>query len=99
MRKCPSISKTMFVSEDYYYRIIGEDKSLSIKLGADAGDASTQDIILIRGPRTDVESAVKRIHQIVEDAKNDEIVNSYVRSSQRFLGLSIDLDISAVNRI
>lgn len=59
--------------------IIGEDKTLSIKVGFEAGDASTQDIILIRGPSSDVDRAVKRIHQIIEDAKNDEIVNSYVR--------------------
>lgn len=60
-------------------RIIGEDKTLSIKFGAEAGEPSTQDTILIRGPSADVDVAVKRIYQIVEDAKNDEIVNSYVR--------------------
>ena len=60
-------------------RIIGEDKSLSIKVGAEAGNPSTQDVIMIRGPSSDVDHAVQRIHRIIEDAKNDEIVNSYVR--------------------
>jgi hypothetical protein len=61
-------------------RIIGEDKTLSIKVGAEAGNPSTQDVIMIRGPSSDVDHAVQRIYRIVEQAKNDEIVNSYVRS-------------------
>lgn len=64
--------------------IIGEDKTLSIKVGADAQDAAGEDIILVRGTSTDVDRAVKEIRQIVEDAKNDEIVNSFV-SSRHFL--------------
>ena len=62
-----------------FLRIIGEDKSLSIKVGAEAGDPSTQDVIMIRGPSSDVDHAVQLIHRIIEEAKNDEIVNSYVR--------------------
>jgi hypothetical protein len=61
-------------------RIIGEDKTLCIKFGADAGDPSTHDAIFVRGISSDVDRAVKEIRQIVQDAKNDEIVNSYVRS-------------------
>jgi len=61
------------------FRIIGEDKTLSIKVGVEAGDPSTQDVIVIRGPSSDVDNAVQRIYRIVEEAKNDEIVNSYVR--------------------
>ena len=63
------------------HSIIGEDKTLSIKLGADAGDATTEDIIVVRGISADVNRAVKEIEQIVEAAKNDEIINSYVRAS------------------
>jgi hypothetical protein len=59
------------------FSIIGEDKTLSIKVGADAGESS-DDVILIRGASSDVDRAVKEIQQIVENAKNDEIVNSYV---------------------
>jgi hypothetical protein len=62
---------------DYFERIIGEDKTLSIKLGTAAGQ-STEDAILVRGASADVDRAVKEILQIVENAKNDEIVNSYV---------------------
>jgi hypothetical protein len=59
-------------------RIIGEDKTLSIKLGAEVGNADTEDIIQVRGISADVNRAVKEIEKIVEDAKNDEIVGSYV---------------------
>ena len=51
---------------------------MSIKVGANAGNPSTEDVILVRGPSNDVDRAVKEILQIIENAKNDEIVNSYV---------------------
>ena len=51
---------------------------MSIKVGAEAGDASNEDVILVRGASSDVDRAVKEILKIVEDAKNDEIVNSFV---------------------
>ena len=66
--------------------IIGEDKTLSIKLGADAGQAS-EDYILVRGISGDVDRAVAEIRKIVEDAKNDEIVGSYVCIRQAKLSL------------
>jgi len=61
-----------------FSRIIGEDITLSIKLGADAGAAGNEDVILVRGISSDVDRAVKAISNIVESAKNDEIINSYV---------------------
>ncbi|GLB37618.1 putative K homology RNA-binding domain containing protein [Lyophyllum shimeji] len=57
--------------------LIGEDKTLSIKVGAEAGDPSTTDVILVRGASADVDKAVKEILKIVDNAKNDEIVNSH----------------------
>ncbi|KAH0588911.1 KH domain-containing protein [Termitomyces sp. J132] len=57
--------------------IIGEDKTLSIKVGAEAGDSETVDVILVRGASADVDQAVKEILKIVENAKNDEIDNSH----------------------
>lgn len=57
--------------------IIGEDKFMSIKVGAEAGESS-EDVIAVRGPTQDVDRVVKEILKIVESAKNDEIVNSYV---------------------
>ena len=59
-------------------RIIGEDTTLSIKVGAEAADSTTQDVIVIRGLSADVDRAVKEILKIVEDAKNDEIDNAHV---------------------
>ncbi|KAF8973144.1 SCP160 protein [Flammula alnicola] len=63
--------------------IIGEDTTLSIKVGAEAGDASTEDVILVRGVSDDVD------HR--EDAKNDEIVNSH--------STEFDIDKEYVGRI
>lgn len=41
-------------------------------------DRGTEDVILVRGSSSEVDRAVKDILKIVEDAKNDEIVNSFV---------------------
>ena len=57
---------------------------MSIKVGAEAGNPNTEDIIVVRGIRADVDRAVKEIKQIVADAQNDEIVSSYVRISSVF---------------
>ncbi|KAG5638880.1 hypothetical protein H0H81_009183 [Sphagnurus paluster] len=57
--------------------LIGEDKTLSIKVGVDAGDPENVDVILVRGTSADVDKTVQEILRIVENAKNDEIVNSY----------------------
>lgn len=63
----------------FVLRIIGEDNALSIKIGLEAGGES-EDFILVRGIRTDVDRAVKEILRIVEDAKTEQINNSYVSS-------------------
>ena len=60
-------------------RIIGEEKALGVKVGAEANDPSTEDVILVRGASAEVDRAVKEILKIVEDAKNDLILSSYVR--------------------
>ena len=60
-------------------RIIGEDKALSIKIGLEAG-GDTEDVILVRGASDDVDRAVKEILQIVENARTEQIDNSYVSS-------------------
>lgn len=54
--------------------IIGEDTTLSIKLGADAG-GTTEDFILVKGLASDVDRAAKEIKAAVENA----IENSFVR--------------------
>ncbi|KAF5370733.1 hypothetical protein D9758_001901 [Tetrapyrgos nigripes] len=57
--------------------IIGEDKTLSIKFGKEAGDNANENTILVRGASADVTRAHKEILKIVEDAKNDQILSSY----------------------
>lgn len=73
--------------------IIGEDKALSIKFGAEANDPSGEDVILIRGASADVNRATKEIHKIVEDAKNDEIVSSYVCAAVISVSPFVDLQV------
>jgi hypothetical protein len=58
--------------------IIGEENTLSIKIGKEAGQADRVDVVLVRGTASEVDRAVQEITKIVEDAKNDEIVSSYV---------------------
>lgn len=71
--------------------IIGEDTTLSIKVGAEVGDASDEDVILVRGTSIDVDRAVKEISKVVEDAKNDAIVSSY--------SIEFDIDREYVGRV
>ncbi|KAK7687010.1 hypothetical protein QCA50_009509 [Cerrena zonata] len=82
--------------------IIGEDKTLTIKVGAEAGDASTEDIIMIRGISRDVDRAVKEINKIVEDAKNDEIVSSHSTEfeiDREYVGRIVGAQGAGVNRL
>lgn len=58
--------------------IIGEDTTLSIKFGADAGGA-TEDFIMVKGLAPDVDRATKEIKAAVEKA----IENSFVRYVSR----------------
>lgn len=70
--------------------IIGEDQTLSIKVGTEAAE-STDDVISVHGISDDVDRAVKEILKIVEDAKNHEIVNSF--------STEFDIDKEYVGRI
>jgi hypothetical protein len=47
-----------------------------------------QDVIVVRGPSTEVDRVVPQILQIVEDAKNDDIINGFVSpcASRRLVG-------------
>lgn len=81
--------------------IIGEDKTLSIKVGADAGQA-TEDFILVRGISADVDRAVGEIRKIVEDAKNDEIVSSFVTEfeiDREYVGRIVGAGGAGVNKL
>jgi len=66
--------------------LIGEDGMVNVKVGSKpAGKANgtasaptgDEDIVTVRGPSTEVDRVVDQIKQIVEDAKNDDIVNGY----------------------
>ncbi|KAH9949574.1 hypothetical protein B0H21DRAFT_777185 [Amylocystis lapponica] len=82
--------------------IIGEDGTLSIKVGADAADPSGEDVILVRGIRTEVERAAEKIKKIVEDAKTDEIESGYSAEfeiDKVFVGRIVGAQGSGVNRL
>lgn len=82
--------------------IIGEDKTLSVKVGAEVGDASTEDVILVRGASADVDRAVKEILKIVEDAKNDAVVSSYSTEfdiDREYVGRIVGAQGAAVNKL
>lgn len=73
-----------------------------MKLGAEVGDPSTEDIIQIRGISADVTRAVKEIEKIVADAKNDEIVSSYVTEfeiGQEFVARIVGAQGAGINGI
>ncbi|OJA13068.1 hypothetical protein AZE42_01903 [Rhizopogon vesiculosus] len=81
--------------------IIGEDTTLSIKVGAQVGDASDEDVILVRGVSVDVDRAVKEILQVIEDAKNDAIVSSYSTEfdiDREYVGRVVGAQGSGLNR-
>lgn len=82
--------------------IIGEEKALSVKVGAEANDPSTEDVILVRGASAEVDRAVKEILKIVEDAKNDLILSSYsveFEIDREYVGRVVGSQGSGVNRL
>ncbi|KAI0321166.1 hypothetical protein OF83DRAFT_1168679 [Amylostereum chailletii] len=82
--------------------IIGEEKTLSIKLGAEAGDSSTEDVVLVRGASSDVDRAVKEILRIVEDAKNDQILSGFTTEfeiDREYVGRIVGAQGSGVNKL
>lgn len=61
--------------------LIGEDQLVNVKVGSgNKGKSSGGDdenIVVIRGPSGDVDRVIAQINQIVEDAKNDDIINGF----------------------
>lgn len=58
--------------------LIGEDQAVIVKVGAQKEDGGNEDnTVTVRGPSTEVDRVIAQIKQIVEDAKNDDIVNGF----------------------
>ncbi|GJJ06343.1 hypothetical protein Clacol_000534 [Clathrus columnatus] len=78
--------------------IIGEDHGLVVRFGAEARkllklvDSQDDDIVAIRGVSADVDRASNEILRIVQEAKNEEIDNSYVGVHVAFC-LSVEFEI------
>ncbi|KAI0051918.1 SCP160 protein [Auriscalpium vulgare] len=81
--------------------IIGEEKTLSIKFGAEV-DVSNEDLILVRGASSEVDRAIKEIQDIVENAKNDQILSSYTvdfEIDREYVGRIVGSQGSGVNKL
>lgn len=59
--------------------LIGEDQLVNVKVGSKDKAKSGEDdnSVVVRGPSTEVDRVVAQIKSIVEDAKNDDIVNGH----------------------
>ncbi|WVR07663.1 hypothetical protein IAU60_004705 [Kwoniella sp. DSM 27419] len=62
--------------------LIGEDQLVNVKVGSSASAKSAdksenENVVIVRGPSSEVDRVVAQIKQIVEDAKNDDIINGY----------------------
>ncbi|KZS98452.1 hypothetical protein SISNIDRAFT_481189 [Sistotremastrum niveocremeum HHB9708] len=91
--------------------IIGENRVVSIKLGPEAlgsangsvdGGIAKEDLIVVRGTPSEVDRAVKEILRIVENAKNDEIDNSYVvefEIGREYVGRIVGAGGAGVNKL
>ena len=56
--------------------LIGEDGMVDVRVGS-RNKGTTDDTVTVRGPADEVDRVVAQIKQIVEDAKNDAIVNGH----------------------
>ncbi|EJU04322.1 hypothetical protein DACRYDRAFT_20891 [Dacryopinax primogenitus] len=88
--------------------IIGEEKAIIIRVGsnnkpgAHVKDNVDEDSIVIRGPKDQVERATKEILQIVEDAKNDDIVNGFTEEfhvNREFIARIVGTGGSSIKKI
>jgi len=70
---------------------------LLIKFGVKSSESATEDTILVRGASADVDWAISEILQIVENAKNDEIMNSYVSTSPLMIYVYLSIGYSQLN--
>lgn len=60
--------------------VIGEDQLVTVKVGQGKGGASSgveEDAVIVRGPSGEVDRVVAQLKQVVEDAKNDDIINGF----------------------
>ena len=68
-----------------------------IKFGVKSSESATEDTILVRGASADVDWAISEILQIVENAKNDEIMNSYVSTNPLMIYVHLSIGYSQLN--
>lgn len=60
--------------------VIGEDRLVAVKLGANAKGAASEDSITVRGPSNEVDRVVAELKRIAKDAEDDAIVNGHEAS-------------------
>ncbi|TXT10874.1 hypothetical protein VHUM_02379 [Vanrija humicola] len=84
--------------------LIGEDGLVNIRVGAgkDAKSGANEDVVVVRGPSEDVDRVVASIKQIVEDAKNDDIINGYTAEfdvDKKYVAHLVGASGSAINKL
>lgn len=84
--------------------LIGEDGLVNIRVGAgkDAKSGANEDVVVVRGPSEDVDRVVASIKQIVEDAKNDDIINGFTLEfdvDKKYVAHLVGASGSAINKL
>ncbi|KAL1412774.1 hypothetical protein Q8F55_000522 [Vanrija albida] len=84
--------------------LIGEDGLVNIRVGAgkDAKSGANEDVVVVRGPSGDVDRVVAQIKQIVEDAKNDDIINGFTAEfdvDKKYVAHLVGQSGSAINKL
>lgn len=87
--------------------LIGEDGFVTVKVGSGSGkngpkDDTPESAIIVRGPADEVDRVVASIKQIVEDAKNDDILNGYTAEfdvDKKYVGQLVGSSGSAINKL
>lgn len=81
--------------------LLGEDQLATVTVGNKDAQAA-QDVIVVRGPSTEVDRVVPAIKQIVEDAKNDDLVNGFTQTfnvEKRHVPHLVGSSGSAINKL
>lgn len=87
--------------------LIGEDGFVTVKVGSGSGkngpkDDTPENAVIVRGPADEVDRVVASIKQIVEDAKNDDILNGYTAEfdvDKKYVGQLVGSSGAAINKL
>lgn len=104
------VTETLQVDAKFHSAIIGAKgatikkisekyENVTIKVG---NDSANPNAIIVRGPKADVEAAVKEINVIVEEARHFEVMNSFTEEimvEQKYLKYVVGREGAAINQL